>query len=120
MPYSEITSQTRAQLEHVLTAGQLILDLTKGINEHRLWADKTGRSAVERQFEVIAEAMHRIRFLDSSVFREIHDADTVIRLGDAIRRNFDYIDYGILWRATRQELPAMLKEVAQLLGKHGT
>jgi uncharacterized protein with HEPN domain len=114
-PDSPTKTDIRCALESILTAGGLLVSWTKDVNEHRFWADKLKRAAVERQFEVIAEALSRLRDLDPRIWRSIEDADTAIRLGDAIRRDYDDIEYGILWRATRNELPQMLREVDDLL-----
>ena len=105
----------RGPLESVLKAGRLIVQWTDGVNEHRLWADKQKRAAVERQFEVIDEALARLRDVDGQTWRRIDDAATAMRLGDAIRKEYDSIDYGILWRATRNELPRMLRAVEDAL-----
>jgi uncharacterized protein with HEPN domain len=102
-------------LESVLKAGRLIVEWTAGVNEHRLWADKQMRAAVERQFEVIAEALIRLRELDEQTWHAIEDAGRAVRLGEAIRRDFDSIDYGSLWRATRNKLPAMLRQIEDVL-----
>jgi uncharacterized protein with HEPN domain len=112
-------AEARRALQSVLTAGRFIVEWTDGVNEHRLWADKQKRAAVERQFEVIAEALCRLRELDPRTWHDIKDAGTAIRLGEAIRRDYDAIDYGILWRATRKELPEMLGQVEDLLSALG-
>jgi len=110
-----IKSEARSPLESLLAAGRFIVAWTGDVNEHRLWADKLKRAAVERQFEVISEALCRLRDLDPRTWHSLKDAETAIRLGDAIRRDFDAIDYGILWRATRTELLQMLQQVEDLL-----
>src|SRR5688500_1488857 len=46
--------EARDPLESVLKAGRFIIEWSADVNEHRLWADKQKRAAVERQFEVIA------------------------------------------------------------------
>lgn len=102
-------------LERILTAARLIIEWTADINEHRLWADKLKRAAVEGQFEIIADALIRLRDQDPKMLRRIPDADVAIRLGEAIPHKYDKIDYGILWRATRNELPAMLSNVEAVL-----
>jgi uncharacterized protein with HEPN domain len=102
------------------TAGRFIVEWTEDVNEHRLWADKQKRAALERQFEVIAEALLRLRELNPRMWHNIKDADTAIRLAEAIRRDYDAIDYGILWRATRKEVPAMLREVEDCLAMLGS
>jgi uncharacterized protein with HEPN domain len=105
----------RDPLESVLKAGRFILEWSADVNAHRLWADKQKRAAVERQFEVIAEALSRLRSVDEQTWHHIEDAGTAIRLGEAIRKDYDSIDYGILWRATRNELPRMLQTIEDVL-----
>ena len=112
---SAVKPEARHALGSVLTAGRLILEWTQGVNEHHLWGDKQKRAAVERQFEVIAEALNRLRSVDEQTWYRIEDAATAIRLGEAIRRDYDSIDYGILWRATRNALPRMLQTVEDAL-----
>ena len=112
---STTKSEARDALQSVLTAGRLIIEWSEGVNEHRLWEDKQKRAAVERHFEVIAEALGRLRELDPRAWHDIRDAGTAMRLGEAIRRDYDAIDYGILWRATRNELPELLQQVEVLL-----
>lgn len=111
--------EIRRGLESILTAARLIIEWTADVNEHRLWADKLKRAAVERQFEIIAEALGRVRDQEATVMRMIPDADTAIRLGEAIHHKYDKVDYGILWRATRKELPAMLSAVEAVLASLG-
>jgi uncharacterized protein with HEPN domain len=108
-------SEARDPLESVLKAGRFIIEWSADVNVHRLWADKQKRAAVERQFEVIAEALNRLRSVDEQTWDHIEDAGTAIRLGEAIRRDYDSLDYGILWRATRNELPRMLQTVEDAL-----
>jgi len=68
---------------------------------------------------VVAEALRRLRELDPRTWHDIKDAGPTIRLGEAIWRGYDAIDYGILWRATRKELPEMLRQVESLLAGFG-
>jgi uncharacterized protein with HEPN domain len=109
------SKEARDPLESVLKAGRFIIEWSADVNEHRLWADKVKRAAVERQFEIVAEALNRLRAVDKQTWLHIKDAGIAIRLGEAIRRDYDSIDYGILWRATRNELPRMLQTVEDAL-----
>jgi uncharacterized protein with HEPN domain len=113
--------RVRRALESILKAARFTVAWTEDVNEHRLWADKMKRAAVERQFEVVSEALRRVRDLDPVTWDALHDVDAAaaIRLGEAIRRDYDDIDYGILWRATRNELPRMIQEVELLLSRPG-
>ncbi len=109
------SKEARDPLERVLKAGRFILDWSVDVNERQLWADKQKRAAVERQFEVIAEALTRLRNVDEETWHRVEDAETAIRFGEAIRKDYDSIDYGVLWRATRNELPRMLQTVEDAL-----
>ena len=61
-----------------------------------------------------------MRELDPRTWHGIKDAAVTIRLGEVIRRDDEAIDYGILWRATRKELPEMPGQVGDLLAAFGS
>ena len=124
MPHKRVNSiapsrEAREPLQSALNAGRFILEWSANVNEHRLWADKQKRAAVERQFEVIAEALTRLRGVDERTWHSLDDAPTAIRLGEVIRRDYDSIDYGNLYRATRDDLPQLLQTIEQALAMLG-
>ena len=110
-----MNSRSRKHLEQICLAADRIYDWTEDINEHRLRANKILCSAIERQFEVISAALSRIEHDDPDVLARIDDAQIAIRLGQAIYQKYDEIDYGILWRAKRDNLPNFLEQIRTII-----
>ena len=58
-------------------------------------ADKMLRRAVEREFEIIGEAMSRIEKLDSTI--EITSKRQIISMRNRVIHGYDKIDNEIIW-----------------------
>lgn len=53
-------------IEDALKASESILSFTEGFNEETFCSDLKTISAVERQFEIIGEALNRARKIDNN------------------------------------------------------
>lgn len=76
-------------------------------------ADKMLRRAVEREFEIIGEAMNRIEKLDSSI--EISSKRQIISMRNRVIHGYDKIDNEIVWGTIVRHLPTLKIEIENLL-----
>jgi uncharacterized protein with HEPN domain len=76
-------------------------------------ADKMLRRAVEREFEIIGEAMSRIEKLDSSI--EITSKRQIISMRNRVIHGYDRIDNEIIWGTIVRHLPTLKLEIDKLL-----
>lgn len=76
-------------------------------------ADKMLRRAIEREFEIIGEAMSRIEKLDSSV--EISSKRQIISMRNRVIHGYDKIDNEIVWGIIVRHLPTLKIEIENLL-----
>ncbi|KAF0200217.1 MAG: hypothetical protein FD170_3657 [Bacteroidetes bacterium] len=76
-------------------------------------ADKMLRRAIEREFEIIGEAMGRIEKLDSSL--EISSKKHIISMRNRVIHGYDKIDNEIIWGTIVRHLPTLKKEIAILM-----
>lgn len=76
-------------------------------------ADKMLRRAVEREFEIIGEAMGRIEKLDSSL--NISSKKQIISMRNRVIHGYDKIDNEIIWGTIVRHLPTLKKEIESLL-----
>ncbi len=76
-------------------------------------ADKMLRRAVEREFEIIGEAMGRIEKLDSSL--EISSKKQIISMRNRVIHGYDKIDNEIIWGTIVRHLPTLKREIENLL-----
>ncbi len=79
--------------------------------------DELLRSAVERQFEIIGEAMTRLMKLDRSVAERISDYRKVAGFRHALIHGYDSIDDETSWSIITQKLPTLARELDELLAE---
>jgi len=76
-------------------------------------ANKMLRRAVEREFEIIGEAMSRIERLDSKL--EISGKKQIINMRNRVIHGYDKIDDEIVWGTIVRHLPTLKNEITNLL-----
>lgn len=76
-------------------------------------SDKMLRRAVEREFEIIGEAMGRIEKLDSSI--NITSKKQIISMRNRVIHGYDKIDNQIVWGTIIRHLPTLKIEIDNLL-----
>lgn len=75
--------------------------------------NKMLRRAVEREFEIIGEAMNRIEKIDSSL--SISSKKQIISMRNRVIHGYDKIDNEIVWGTIVRHLPILKKEIRNLL-----
>ena len=76
-------------------------------------ADKMLRRAIEREFEIIGEAMSRIGKLDPTIY--ISGKMQIISMRNRVIHGYDKIDNEIIWGTIVRHLPTLKTEVDNLL-----
>ena len=75
--------------------------------------DKLLRRAVEREFEIIGEAINRILKIDKNF--PIENAERIVSLRNYVIHGYDKVDNVIIWGIISRDLPKLKKEVEKLL-----
>ncbi len=78
-------------------------------------ADDYFRSAVERQFEIIGEALNRLLKIDPLTAELITEHRRIIGFRNVLIHGYDAVDDAITWRIIQEKLPILLGEVDALL-----
>ena len=110
-------TETLKLLHDIAAAARQIADFTRGLSEAEYRASDLVRAATERKFEIIGEAMTRLRQDDSTAFQRIADAPAIIGFRNRIIHGYDSVDDAIVWDVLQTKLPRLLDEVGQLLRK---
>ena len=76
-------------------------------------SDKMLRRAIEREFEIIGEAMNRIDKLDSTI--SISSKIQIIGMRNRVIHGYDKIDDALIWGTIVRHLPRLKEEITQLL-----
>ncbi|MDY0343119.1 MAG: DUF86 domain-containing protein [Lentimicrobium sp.] len=75
--------------------------------------NKMLRRAVEREFEIIGEAMSRIDKFNPEI--TISSKRQIISMRNRVIHGYDKIDNEIIWGTIVRHLPSLKKEIAELL-----
>ena len=79
-------------------------------------ADDYFRSAVERQFEIIGEALTRLRKLDPGLADQISNQNKITGFRNTLIHGYDGIDHTITWNVILHHLPILQAELDKLVG----
>ena len=97
-------------------ACDLLLQFTRGKSFEDYSADPLLRSAVERQFEIVGEALHQLLRLDPHYISRISDTRRIIAFRNRLIHGYDSLAEEIVWGVIETNLPVLRREVAALLG----
>jgi uncharacterized protein with HEPN domain len=108
--------EARKLLEDVRRAAELITRFVAGKELPDYAADPLLRSAVERQFEVIGEALNRLARSDPSVAQQITHTARIIAFRNILIHGYDLVDHEVVWDVIEVHLPVLREQVEGLLG----
>ena len=103
--------ETPKLLEDVRIAAAFILDKTNGKSLDDYLADDILRPAVERNFEIIGEALNRLGRKDAQTLEQIPDHAQIIAFRNILIHGYDAIDDRRVWDAIVNSLPTLLRTV---------
>jgi len=107
--------EARKCLYDLLQAGENILRFTEGKDRAAYSADDVLRSAVERQFEILGEALNRLTRFDSDLAQQIPEHERVIAFRNVLAHGYDAVDDTVVWDIVRHWLPRLLGQTRLLL-----
>ncbi len=107
----------KAFLWNAREAAALIAEFTAGKTFADFDSDRLLRAAVERQFEIIGEALNNLAKLDPAMAAKITDLRDVIAFRNILIHGYATIDNQRVWRVIEQDLPRLQIELTGLLGR---
>jgi uncharacterized protein with HEPN domain len=102
-------------LEDIRAAAESISDFTAGKSFSDYVSEPMLRSAVERQFEIIGEAMRLLADLDAALAATIPEHRQVIAFRNVLIHGYASVDHNIVWGVIEKSLPGLRDKVAGLL-----
>ena len=104
----------RKCLGDIQRAAEFLLQLTSGrtLDEYR--SDEVFRSAVERKFEIIGEALNRLQKIDPVLAAALPQHRQIISFRNILIHGYDVIDDQVVWDIVQKDLQPLLQEVFKL------
>lgn len=104
----------QAYLYDIMTACQNITSFTSHLNVEAYSTDIRTKAACERMFEIIGEALRRIKAEFPDVYSQIPDADHIIAFRNIIAHSYDIVDDHLVWSIINQEVPTLMSRCEDL------
>ena len=102
-------------LEDVRDAAAFVRQATEGKTLDDYRNDRLLRQAIERNFEIIGEAVGRLAKADPATASKIGDYQQIISFRNVLIHGYDLVDEAQVWQVIRTNLPTLEAEVSALL-----
>ena len=79
--------------------------------------DELLRSGVERKFEIIGEALNRIRRDDPAILDQIREYRNIVSFRNILAHGYNSIDDRIVWGIIEEDLDDLLTDVDKLVSE---
>ena len=84
-----------------------------GVTEYS--ADDMRRAATERKFEIIGEAMVRLREADPATFSRVPESHAIVGFRNRLVHGYDMVDDEVVWSIIRDRVWGLLRAADALL-----
>lgn len=102
-------------LTDVTQAGDAIQRYAADLTPEQYETDVLIRSLVERQSEIIGEALKRLERIDPATFAQVRDARRIIDFRNVIAHGYDTLDAVLVSQVVRLHLPILLQDIRVIL-----
>ena len=104
-----------AHLHEISQAAKAVKTFVAGHTFDRYTCDELLRSAVERKFEIMGEALNRIHRDDPGLLQHIREHRDIISFRNILVHGYDSVDDQIVWGIVQDDLDDLIKDVESLL-----
>ena len=108
---------TNAYLYDIIQSCQNIRTFTANIDFQKYETDLLIKSAVERQFIIIGEALNHINRFDPVMYNHIPHADRIIGFRNIIVHGYDIVSAQLVLQIVQSHLSELVEVCNQLLGR---
>ena len=107
--------ETPKLLYDVLSAIEEVQSFLQGCDRERFLHDRLLQVAVERELEIMGEALNRLSREDEETYLMIEDGPKVIGLRNVLAHGYDVVDYRIIWETVQNDLAPLRTQIRDLL-----
>lgn len=104
-------------MEDIRDAVAFIRMVTQGKSLNDYGTDRLLRQAVERNFEILGEAVSRLARFDAKTAERIGQYPQIIAFRNILIHGYDLVDHAEVWKIIQNDLPVLDQQVAQLISE---
>ena len=106
-------------LEDVQDCASFVVGAAAGKDLSDYRGDRLFRQAIERNLEIIGEAIGRIARHDATTASRISEHRSIVAFRNRLIHGYDLLDDELVWETVEREVPVLLSEVEALLEERG-
>jgi uncharacterized protein with HEPN domain len=107
--------ESKKLLQDVLNALELLVVFSKGKSFSDYSADPMLRAAVEREFEIIGEALRRLADRDPETARQIPELRKIVAFRNVLSHGYRDLEHQVVWDALTTKVAPLDGTVRSLL-----
>ena len=107
--------RSRKLLTDIITSAVAIGAFTQARTRDAYEHDLLLRSAVERHFQIIGEALRRLEVEAPDIVGRFTELRRIIAFRNLIVHGYDSVDSSVIWQAITEKRPVLLAEAQALL-----
>lgn len=109
--------ESKKYLYDIARAAGLAAEFVRDKSFEDYAADPMLRSAVERQLEIIGEALAQLARIDAATASQISEYQRIIAFRNILIHGYAEVDHRIVWNVLELKLPVIRREAEALLGR---
>lgn len=107
--------KSKAHLWDAHQACLAALSFVDGVDANEFHASLLIQSAVERQLEILGEALARLRRTDPDTANDVPEVDRIIGMRNIIAHEYGVVDHAIVWSVVDSRLVPLSERLGDLL-----
>ncbi|MFD5249325.1 DUF86 domain-containing protein [Amycolatopsis sp. NPDC058340] len=104
----------RAYLWDASKAAELLSKFSEGEDFDGYRSNAMLRSAVERQFEIIGEALNQLSKVDSGLAAQVPDLGRIVAFRNILIHGYATVDDALVWQVLTERLPGLIDVLRRL------
>ena len=112
-----MTNEVKKRLYDAWSACQAVEEFTAGKTLTDYREDLLLRSAVERQLEIVGEALGQAAEVTEALSEEVPDLSDIISFRNRIAHGYDSLDHEIVWDIVQKNVPRLRMQLEELLDR---
>lgn len=109
----------RKYLWDAMSAADQAQDFATGRTSDEYLSDAMLRAAVERQFEIIGEALNQLSKADPELASAVPDLPRIVAFRNILIHGYAMVDDVLVWQVLRERLPELRRVLRELLDSPG-
>lgn len=109
--------KSKKYLYDLSLANEKITTFVKDANVDSYTSNDLLKSAVERQFEILGEALNQLSKIDQNLVEQVTDYQQIVSFRNILIHGYADVDDRLVWNIIETKLPVLSQEIKLLLAE---